>query len=144
MAEALSGEAQGVRTSKTSVDTTPTAPDALTTIYGAMREAELQRSIRTYLKEHGFTVWVFPIMKRTIAGVPDLTFWHADRPGLLWYWELKRSKGKIRPEQQSALDHLATVPGVDARIVRPEDWPALRDELERVPPSEQGREDGDE
>lgn len=97
-----------------------------------MTEAAFQRTIRTYLKAHGYTVWVFPIMKRTMAGVPDLTFWHVERPGLLWAWELKRETGRVRPEQTVALAHLATVPGIDARIVRPSEWPQLRDELEHA------------
>lgn len=113
-------------------DATNAPAGALGAIYAAMTEAELQRSVRTYLTARGYRVWVFPIMKRTMAGVPDLTFWHPAQPGRLYFWELKRERGRIRPEQQAALDHLATVPGVDARIVRPSQWPLLRDALEVV------------
>lgn len=104
--------------------------DALSAVYAAMTEAQLQRSIREYLTSRGYRVWVFPIMKRTMAGVPDLTFWHSQRPGVLHCWELKTVKGRIQPAQQIAINHLSTVPGIDARIVRPSEWPALRDELE--------------
>lgn len=98
-------------------------------IKAAMREAEFQRIVRSTLTALGFVVWVFPIMKRTMAGVPDLTFWHPMKPGRLHFWELKTEKGRIRPEQVVAIAHLSTVPGVDARIVRPSDWEALRDAL---------------
>jgi hypothetical protein len=92
-----------------------------------MREAEFQRHVRQTLTSLGYIVWVFPIMKRTIAGVPDLTFWHPNRPGRLHFWELKTEKGRVRPEQIVAIKHLSTVPGVDARIVRPSEWESLRD-----------------
>lgn len=92
-------------------------------------EAQFQRRVREVLAVLGFVVWVFPIMKRTIAGVPDLTFWHPMRPGRLYFWELKTQHGRVRPEQRVAIEHLSTVPGVDARIVRPADWEALRDNL---------------
>jgi len=92
----------------------------------AMSEAAFQRQVKATLASLGYVVWTFPIMKRTTAGVPDLTFWHPKRPGRLWFWELKKARGRVRPEQQEAIDHLSTVPGVDARIVRPQDWEVLR------------------
>lgn len=97
-----------------------------------MLEREFQKNVREVLGKLGFVVWVFPNMKYTVAGVPDLTFWHPNRPGRLFFWELKTQKGRVRPEQIEAIKHLETVPGVDARIVRPSDWPALRDELVRT------------
>ena len=97
----------------------------------AMTEAQFQRQVREHLRAHGWTVWVFPIMKRTMAGVPDLTFWHPDKPGRIYAWELKRETRYVVSEAQSrAIAHLSTVPGIDARIVRPSEWPRLRDELE--------------
>ncbi len=102
-------------------------------VFLALSEAQFQRIVRAELTRQGFVVWVFPIMKRTMAGVPDLTFWHPDRPGVLHAWELKRERGRIRPEQAVAIAHLATVPGIDARIVRPSEWEALRDGLTITP-----------
>lgn len=96
-----------------------------------MTEAQFQRQVKAVLATLGFVVWTFPIMKRTVAGVPDLTFWHPNRPGRLYFWELKTSTGRIRPDQAIAIAHLSTVKGVDARIVRPDDWVALREELIR-------------
>ena len=98
-------------------------------VLDALTEAQFQRMVRAYLAACGYVVWTFPIMKRTTAGVPDLTFFHPGRPGRLYCWELKRQRGRVRPEQAVAIAHLSTVPGIDARIVRPADWPALREEL---------------
>mgnify|MGYP001617671238 CR=1 FL=1 len=95
----------------------------------ALSEKAFQRYVRGVLETLGFVVWVVPNMKQTRAGVPDLTFWHPNLPGRLFCWELKSSTGRLRPAQRDALAHLATVPGMDARIVRPSDWPALRDAL---------------
>lgn len=105
------------------------ASPLIVAVKAAMREAEFQRMVRKTLAALGYVVWVFPIMRRTIAGVPDLTFWHPRRPGRLYFWELKTERGRVRPEQSVALAHLATVPGVDARIVRPSDWEGLRNAL---------------
>ncbi len=101
----------------------------LNPVLKGLREAQFQRLVREALKARGYVVWTFPIMKRTVAGVPDLTFWHPLRPGRLYFWELKTATGRVRPEQQIAIDHLSTVPGVDARIVRPQDWSALSHEV---------------
>ena len=95
-----------------------------------MAEREFQKHVVDSLKARGFVVWVFPIMKRTVAGVPDLTFWHPQRPGRLYCWELKTEHGRIRPEQIVALAHLSTGPGIDARIVKPSEWPALLAEID--------------
>jgi hypothetical protein len=119
----------GSRTQKSAQRSTTTFQDAFRAIQRAETEAQFQRRVRAVLSDLGFIVWVFPIMKRTIAGVPDLTFFHLQRPGRMWFWELKREKGRVRPEQALAIAHLSTVPGVDARIVRPSDWEALRDSL---------------
>lgn len=107
----------------------PKAPNPLSVVVKALSEAAFQRQVKAALRQLGYVVWTFPIMKRTVAGVPDLTFWNASRPGRLHFWELKTERGKVRPEQVVAIAHLATVPGVDARIVRPSEWPALRDAL---------------
>jgi hypothetical protein len=103
----------------------PPAP-AISPVLLAITEAQFQRQVKEVLKNLGYVVWTFPIMKRTTAGVPDLTFWNPNRPGRLHMWELKRERGRVRPEQAEAIAHLSTVPGVDARIVRPSDWETLR------------------
>ena len=35
--------------------------------------------------------------------------------------------GRATAKQRMTIDHLTTVDGIDARFVRPSDWPALRD-----------------
>lgn len=123
---------QSRRARKTTSSTSLAVQDALRVvrrIRALESEAQFQRRVRRVLDALGFVVWVFPIMKRTIAGVPDLTFWHPSLPGRLFYWELKTEKGVIRREQRVSIAHLTTVAGVDARIVRPGDWEPLRDAL---------------
>ncbi len=104
---------------------------AVKSLIAKLSEAQFQRQVKAVLSTLGYVVWTFPIMKRTTAGVPDLTVWHPNKPGRLWFWELKTEKGRVRPEQVISIAHLSTVPGVDARIVRPADWPALREGLIR-------------
>jgi hypothetical protein len=94
----------------------------------ALSEAQFQRIVRAALESRGWVVWVVPNMKLTTAGLPDLIFWHPDRPGVLHAWELKRERDyRVTPKQRAALAHLETVPGIDARLVRPSQWEALRD-----------------
>lgn len=97
----------------------------------ALSERQFQAYVRAALESRGFTVWAFPNMRLTTAGVPDLTFWHPARPGRVYAWELKRERDyRVTPKQAAALTHLRTVDGIDARIVRPSEWPALRDALD--------------
>src|SRR5690348_10417933 len=98
------------RAAKPTTDAPTALAGPLRAVYDAMPERELQRTIRAYLTRRRFVVWVVPMMKRTRAGLPDLTFWHPARPGLLWCWELKAQRGRVRTEQVAALAHLATVP----------------------------------
>jgi hypothetical protein len=95
----------------------------------ALSEAQFQRIVRAHLTRFGYVVWVVPNMKLTTAGLPDILAWHPDRPGVLHAWELKGMRTRITDKQLAAYRHLQTVPGVDARIVRPSDWEALRDAL---------------
>lgn len=92
-----------------------------------LTERQFQAIVRTGLEQRGYLVYVFPEMRLTRAGWPDLAFWHPKRPGLFWYWELKRQNGVVSSEQQRLVDHLVTVPGIDARIVRPADWLVLKE-----------------
>ena len=57
--------------------------------------------------------------RRTQAGWPDSFF---VKPGRAVGLEYKTQTGKVRPEQRIVIGLLATVPGVEARIVRPSDW----------------------
>lgn len=70
-------------------------------------------------------------MKLTTAGLPDVL---AINPGwdLMLAWELKTEAGKVTSAQRAALDTLGRLPGVYARVVRPSEWPALRDWIDGV------------
>lgn len=126
-----SGSVPDARISRFTASTATEAPKGRLTTFALSRlsEREFQRIVRGVLESLGFVVWVVPNMKLTTAGLPDLLFWHPGRPGVLHAWELKTLTGTPTPKQRAALAHLATVPGVDARIVRPPDWPALRDHV---------------
>ena len=95
-----------------------------------LTERQFQAMVRAGLEQRGYVVFVFPTMKLTRAGWPDLTFWHPDRPGRLYVWELKRQcDSRVRPEQARVIAFLQTIPGIDAQIVRPLDWDGLKDSL---------------
>ena len=82
------------------------------------------------LKVRGFDVTVIPDMRKTTAGWPDLTAWHPRLSGRLYCFELKTMTGKATVKQAVTLRHLASVPGIVTRLVRPSDWSALRDEID--------------
>jgi len=104
-------------------------------VLDAMPERELQQThVVAGLKWRGWTVMVIPDMRRVEAGWPDVTAWRLDLPGLLLAWELKTETGRASHAQKRMLRHLSSVPGVDARIVRPRDWTALRDCLDSPDP----------
>jgi hypothetical protein len=107
----------------------PSAPDdARSAILASMSEKEFQRAVVKTLKRQGWRVFVVPDMRKTLAGLPDLLAIHA-RHHILLAWELKATKTRVTDMQLATLATLAFVPGVDARIVRPKDWDALRDAI---------------
>lgn len=112
-------------------DGAPPLQRARNRILRGLTERQLQALVRGALERAGFVVWVVPNMRLTTAGLPDLVFWHPDMTGRLFAWELKTETGRPTPNQRAAIDHLSTVPGIDARIVRPSQWEALRDDLIR-------------
>lgn len=115
--------------------TGPNDPDGVSPALMALSERQFQAMLVAGLRERGWTVWVVPNMKLTTAGLPDVLAWHPSRPGVLHAWELKRERDyRVTPAQRAALAHLETVPGIDARIVRPSQWEALRDGM--VDPSD--------
>jgi hypothetical protein len=96
----------------------------------AMAEKAFQAGhVVKVLREHDWIIVTVPDMRMTEAGWPDITAWHPKLSGLLLLWELKVKHRHPRPAQRRTLQHLATVPGADARVVQPHDWPALRDAL---------------
>lgn len=103
-------------------------------VWGAMSERELQRHVTEGLEDRGFVVWhvVDPHLIR--AGLPDVIAYSAGLPELALAWELKTGHGRLRAAQARALAHLRTVPGIDARVVRPGDLPWLLAALDSPDP----------
>lgn len=90
-----------------------------------LTEAEFQSQVMVVARRFGWRVahagrakvggkWV----TRMATGWPDLTLL---RPPELVFLELKRTGGRIRPEQTVWVDELDTVAGVTAAIVGPDD-----------------------
>jgi hypothetical protein len=106
------------------------ALDSRETALAALSEREFQALVVDGLKDRGYWVWHVVDSRLMAAGLPDLLFYHPERPGVLFAWELKRQRGGVvSTEQATALDHLRTVPGIDARIVRPADWDVLKERM---------------
>lgn len=101
----------------------------------SITERQFQAVVRGALERRGWVCWVVPNMKLTTAGLPDILAWHPERPGVLLTWELKTMRGRITDKQVAAYRALRTVDGIDARIVRPSDWPALLQWLDAPAPA---------
>lgn len=117
-------------------------PAGVSPVLYAMSERVFQAHVVAGLRNRGWRVFIVPDMRKTTRGLPDLICVHPERKGRMLAWELKSQTGRVRPEQRQIINCLATVPGVDARIVRPTDWPALLDWLDATPAH--GREPGGE
>lgn len=97
-------------------------------ILAAMPErGEFHGHVVNGLKARGWTVWHVVDSRLMAAGLPDILAIHPQRPGVLLAWELKRQSRYPTKIQSAVIAHLATVPGVDARIVRPLDWLMLKE-----------------
>lgn len=118
----------GLRGAKTTTEAPTASVGPLRAVWASMSEREFQRIVVDGLRRRGWLVFVVPDMRKTLAGLPDLLCIHAGRDVLL-AWELKRETGKPTPIQRGVLAILDGIPGVDARIVRPSDWPALSEEV---------------
>lgn len=102
-----------------------------------MSEAEFLDNVVRLAREHrwlvnhvypartGDGVWVTPT---TYRGFPDLTL---VRRGELLFLELKTVDGEPTPEQIRWIGTAHTVPGVEAHVVDPTDWPAIHARLTR-------------
>lgn len=95
-------------------------------------EAEFQASVVDLAQVYGFLVvhfraartkkgWRTPLLGDG-AGFPDLIL---VRPPDLIFAELKAERGRPSPAQRAWLEVLARVPGVDAYLWRPSDWPEI-------------------
>ena len=82
-----------------------------------MTEKELQAAIVEAAKWGGWYIYHTHDSRRSAAGFPDLVM---VRGREMLAWELKSSRGRLTGAQLSWLAALSAVPGVDARVVRPE------------------------
>lgn len=83
-----------------------------------LTEKELSKNIIKEAKELGWKAYHTFFSKWSERGFPDLLM---IRDGKILAWELKNATGKVSEAQQEWLDAFGLVPGVDARVVRPDD-----------------------
>ena len=100
----------------------------------AVKERDLQRAIIELAELSGWKVYHVGNVKgqlrsRTAVGFPDLIL---VREGRMLAWELKSAKGRVTKAQEDWQSTLSRVPGVEARVVRPEHWPYIEERLRRV------------
>lgn len=115
------------RKRKTTTDTSGSFQAALLV---SMSEKAFQAHVVGALRARGWIVWTVPDMTRTTAGLPDVIAVHPTRvPRRVLFYELKTQSGRLRPEQRVVLAALGDVYGVDARVIRPADWPATLEDL---------------
>ena len=96
-----------------------------------MTEREFTKAVIEFARSRGWLVAHFEAARairdgrfmtpqRGDKGFPDLTMQRASR---LVFAELKTARGHINPEQAIWLSRLVNVPGVEAHVWRPADWP---------------------
>jgi hypothetical protein len=92
-------------------------------------EKVFQGQVRKAAIVNGFLFYHTWNSMRSAAGFPDCVLVHPKK-GRLIFAELKSETGKVTPEQQSWIDALMDVPGVEGYILRPSDfdwfWESLR------------------
>ena len=122
--QATTASRGATRRRKPASDTGP-AISPLSVLSERVFQVEVVRALRS----RGWIVWTVPNMRMTTAGLPDILAIHAGRPVLLAL-ELKTETGRVQPIQRTVISVMQGIPGVEARIVRPSEWPALVAEIE--------------
>jgi len=100
----------------------PTSADAV------LAEAGLLEHLRALARRAGWLCFHTHDSRRSEPGFPDLVLCrppNAHGPGRLLFLECKSSTGKLTAEQATWLSVLAQVPGIQARVVRPQDVGAI-------------------
>jgi len=94
-------------------------------------EKDFQRRVEEYARLEGWHVYSVPDSRRvSLSGYPDLTMWRVVDKRLI-FAELKREKGRLRPQQEVILDELRAL-GVALVVVwRPSDWETIVETLRR-------------
>jgi VRR-NUC domain len=114
---------------KSTASTRPKVPSSHSPMNKSIQsEKEFQRAVIQLARLNG---WHFSDSRRQVRpgvfvgdkeakGFPDLVLVRAQR---LLFVELKSQDGRVKPEQQEALDLLSAVGGgVEAHLWRPADW----------------------
>ena len=101
------------------------SPRGPTGVQPVEAEKDFQARVVKLAKQAGFEVYHTFNSKGSAPGYPDLTLCNGKR---LVFAELKRAGAKPTMEQTRWLSLLLHVPGVEAYLWRPRDWP----QIERV------------
>lgn len=96
-------------------------------LLAGMTERELSEHVRVTLAAlPGVEAYHTYDSRRSEPGFPDFVVLVGDRA---WAIELKTATGRVTPAQTRWLAAFARLPRWRALVVRPQDWPAVRDEI---------------
>src|SRR5262252_9371532 len=93
-----------------------------------LAEAGLLEHLRALARRYGWLCYHTHDSRKSDAGFPDLVLCRPPSvhgPGRLLFLECKTSTGKVTEAQARWLALLGRVPGVEARVVRPQDLGAI-------------------
>ena len=94
-------------------------------------EKDFQRRVEEYARLEGWHVYSVPDSRRvSLSGYPDLTMWRVLDKRLI-FAELKREKGRLRPQQEVILEELRQLGVAEVYVWRPSNWNEIRDPLRR-------------
>lgn len=94
-------------------------------------EKDFQRRVEEYARLEGWHVYSVPDSRRvSLSGYPDLTMWRVLDKRLI-FAELKREKGRLRPQQEVILEELRQLGVAEVYVWRPSNWNEILDTLRR-------------
>lgn len=102
-----------------------------------LTEAQLQRNIIDAAQKLGWHVWHHRFSIGTKKGWPDLFLLKGKRAIA---WELKTDRGQVSEEQREALNLLWRA-GIEACVIRPEQWHSGYVETRLMAPESDWRDD---
>lgn len=103
------------------------AQDAPRVLLAGMSEREFSEHVRRTLRAlQNVEAYHTHDSRRSEPGFPDFVVLVGDRA---WAIELKTATGRVTPAQTRWLAAFARLPRWRALVVRPQDWPAVRDEI---------------
>ena len=94
-------------------------------------EKDFQRRVEEYARLEGTHHNTVPDSRRvSLSGYPDLTMWRVLDKRLI-FAELKREKGRLRPQQEVILEELRQLGVAEVYVWRPSNWNEILDTLRR-------------